>query len=131
MSSIFMTVLTEVVEAYWLFSQKKMTGRLQTAARFIASWTGPRFEAPSPKKQTAIWSVPRRRAAMVAPTARLAPPPTTPLAPSIPTEKSAMCMLPPLPLREPVTLAYSSATLMGVLSRAHVGLTLPSDTDDA
>jgi len=53
-SSIFITVLTEVVLAHWLFSQKKITGRFQTAARFIASWTGPRFEAPSPKKQTAI-----------------------------------------------------------------------------
>src|SRR3954452_19477326 len=109
-----MTVLTEVVEAYWLFSQKKMTGRLQTAARFIASWTGPRFEAPSPKKQQAIRSLPRRRAAIVAPTARFAPPPTTPLAPNIPTEKSAMCMLPPFPLQQPVTLAYSSAIIWGI-----------------
>ena len=39
------------------------------------------------------------------------PPPTIPLAPSMPTLKSAMCMEPPLPLQLPVLLPKSSAIM--------------------
>ena len=35
--------------AYWLFSQKKITGSFQTAAKFSASWKSPFEAAPSPK----------------------------------------------------------------------------------
>ena len=35
--------------AYLLFSQKKMTGSLCTAAKFMASWQSPWLDAPSPK----------------------------------------------------------------------------------
>jgi hypothetical protein len=44
---------------YWLFSQMKMTGSFQTAARFSASWKAPMLVAPSPRKQTVTCLVPR------------------------------------------------------------------------
>jgi hypothetical protein len=53
--------------------------------------------APSPKKATATWSVPRRRALSAAPTAWGTPPPTMGFTPSIPTRTSVMCIEPPLP----------------------------------
>ncbi len=68
-------------------------------AMFMASCTGPRLEAPSPKKTTATWSVLRSLMESPAPQIRGSPPATTPLAPRIPIEKSAMCMEPPLPLQ--------------------------------
>jgi len=42
-----------------LFSQKKITGSFHIAAKLRASWNAPMFTEPSPKKQTATWSVPR------------------------------------------------------------------------
>ena len=43
-----MLVETWVEMAYWLFSQMNSTGSFQAAARFMASYTGPRLEVPSP-----------------------------------------------------------------------------------
>ena len=43
--------------AYPLFSQKKITGRCHTAARFTASWNAPWATAPSPKNATATVAV--------------------------------------------------------------------------
>src|ERR1700684_3026454 len=37
---------------YRLFSQTKITGSFQTAAKFSASWKAPILVVPSPKKQT-------------------------------------------------------------------------------
>ena len=45
--------------AYWLFSQTKMTGSFQIAAMLAHSCRTPWLRAPSPKKQTLTWSVPR------------------------------------------------------------------------
>ena len=42
-----------------MFSQKKITGSRQTAARLSASWNAPWAAAPSPKKATATLSSPR------------------------------------------------------------------------
>ena len=70
---------------YWLFSQTNTTGSSQSAARFSASWNAPSLAAPSPKKQTA--TLPAAAAAAgpgAAPTAIGMPPPTMPLAPSMP-----------------------------------------------
>ena len=88
---------TGVLSAYRLFSHTKITGSFQIEARLADSWKVPWLDAPSPKKHTDTWSVPRIRAESAAPVARGMLPPTTPLAPSIPLEKSAMCMEPPLP----------------------------------
>ncbi len=71
-------------------------------ARFMPSAVVPWFEAPSPKKQTVTWSVPFTLAVSPAPHASGGPPPTIPLAPSMPLSTSAMCMEPPLPLQAPV-----------------------------
>jgi hypothetical protein len=54
--------------------------------------------APSPKKQATRCGRPRIFSACAAPVAIGMPAATTPLAPSMPTEKSAMCIEPPLPL---------------------------------
>ncbi len=87
-----------------MFSQTKITGSCQIEARFIASCTTPMLAAPSPKKATATWSVPRTRAESAAPTACGVPMPTIGLTPSIPTETSVMCIEPPLPRLVPVDL---------------------------
>src|SRR5512139_4103877 len=94
-----------VLDAHPLFSHRKMTGSLQITARFTASCTGPRLAAPSPKKHRQTW--PLRRCLIDSPTPAetVRPPATTPLAPSTPTEASAMCMDPPFPRHEPVRLA--------------------------
>ena len=62
---------------------------------FSASWKAPSFEAPSPKKQTTTRSVPCSFMLRPAPTDIGKPPPTTPLAPRLPSERSAMCIEPP------------------------------------
>jgi hypothetical protein len=65
--------------------------------------------APSPKKHTVMSSrVFSSFCACAAPTAMGSPAATTPLAPSMPTEKSAMCIEPPLPPLKPVALPNSS-----------------------
>ena len=51
-----------------------------------------------------VRGLPRKVAASAAPAARPKPPPTMPFAPSMPSEKSAMCMEPPRPAQVPVTL---------------------------
>jgi hypothetical protein len=43
---------------YRLFSQTKIVGSFQIAARFIASWNAPMFVVPSPKKQSETSSLP-------------------------------------------------------------------------
>jgi hypothetical protein len=86
-----------VVALMRLSSHTKSTGRWYTTAQFSASMNGPRLMAPSPKKHTAIASTPRIFKPCAAPTAIGKPAATTPLAPSMPTEKSAMCIEPPLP----------------------------------
>jgi hypothetical protein len=53
--------------------------------------------APSPKKQTATWSVPRILIDRPTPAMIGRPPLTMPLAPMMPWLKSAMCIEPPLP----------------------------------
>jgi alkanesulfonate monooxygenase SsuD/methylene tetrahydromethanopterin reductase-like flavin-dependent oxidoreductase (luciferase family) len=76
------------------------TGERRTipiAARFADSWKAPWFAAPSPKNDTATWSVPSCFAVSAAPVAIGMPPPTMPFAPRFPFEVSAMCMDPPRP----------------------------------
>ena len=70
-----------------------------TAARLADSWKAPMFDAPSPKNGTATESWPLYEDASAAPTACGMPPPTMPLAPSMPMLRSLMCMLPPRPLQ--------------------------------
>ena len=71
----------------------------QVAAMLSASWNSPSATAPSPKKHTATRPLPSSWAASAAPVAIGSPPPTMPFAPSMPIEKSAMCIEPPLPLQ--------------------------------
>ena len=97
---------------YWLFSHRKITGSFQTAAILMLSWKAPSLEAPSPKKQMQTWSVSRRWMESPAPTERGRPPETTPLAPRLPTFRSAMCMDPPRPRQTPVSFASSSAIIV-------------------
>ena len=86
-----------MVADHWLSSQTKSIGSRNAAAQFRPSAKGPRLIAPSPKKLTAIASTPRSLSDCAAPIAIGMPAATTPLAPSMPTEKSAMCIEPPLP----------------------------------
>lgn len=75
---------TGVISAYWLFSQKNMTGSFQRAARLRDSWKVPWLVAPSPKNVKAAWSEPEILAPKAAPTAMGMAPPTMPLAPKLP-----------------------------------------------
>ena len=97
--------------AYWLFSQTNTMGSFQTEAMFSDSWNSPSAAAPSPKKHTVTAPLPSSWPARAAPHAMGSPPPTMPLAPSMPTAKSAMCMEPPLPLQYPSTRPNSSAII--------------------
>ena len=90
---------TALFAAYWLFSQTKTMGSFHTDAMLSASWNSPSAAAPSPKKHTVTSPLPSSWAASAAPHAMGSPPPTMPLAPSMPTAKSAMCIDPPLPLQ--------------------------------
>ena len=75
---------------------------------FSASNVVPWFEAPSPEKHTATVPVPSVFAVSAAPTTSGGPPPTMPLAPSMPWSRSAMCIEPPLPPHSPPCLPNSS-----------------------
>ena len=54
--------------------------------------------------ETATWSVPLTFAVSPTPHTSGGPPPTMPLAPSMPFERSAMCIEPPLPWQRPSRL---------------------------
>ena len=97
MSFTFWWTPRGVDSAYWLFSQTNTTGRFHTAAMFTPSWKAPVLLPPSPKNATVTRSLPRIFCARPAPVAMGTPAPTMPLAPRIPSSKSAMCMEPPLP----------------------------------
>ena len=73
-------------------------------ARFSDSRVVPWLDAPSPKNATATPPSPLCLDASARPQISGGPPPTMPLAPSMPLDRSAMCIEPPLPLQEPVTL---------------------------
>ena len=94
-----------------LSSQTNSTGSPYTRAQFSDSRKGPRLIAPSPKKHTVMASRRCSFCAWAAPTAIGRPAATTPLAPSMPTEKSAMCIEPPLPPLKPVARPNSSAIM--------------------
>ena len=87
-----------VVAEMRLSSHTNSTGSLNTCAQLRPSRNGPRLAAPSPKKHATIWGSFFTFNACAAPVAIGMPAATTPLAPSMPTEKSAMCIEPPLPL---------------------------------
>ena len=74
-----------------------MAESFQIEARLSELWKEPSLEASSPKNATATPSLFANFAARAAPVAIGMPAPTMPLAPSMPTLKSAMCMEPPLP----------------------------------
>ena len=97
-----------VVADQALSSHTNSTGRSNTLAQFSPSMNGPRFTAPSPKMQTVISPSPRSFWPCAAPAAIGMLAPTTPLAPSMPTEKSAMCIEPPLPPQVPPSRPNSS-----------------------
>ena len=81
------------------------------AAKLRLSKKVPWFEPPSPVNETPTWSVPRTLADRPTPQTSGGPPPTMPLAPNMPVDRSAMCIDPPLPLQVPVALPYSSAIM--------------------
>ena len=97
-----------VVEANPLSSHTNNAGSLNTPAQFRPSRNGPRLIAPSPKIEHAIRSSPRSLIAWAAPAQMWILADTTPFAPSMPTEKSAMCMEPPLPWLVPPSRPSSS-----------------------
>lgn len=118
MSSVDTAYHAGVASAYWLFSHANMTGRSHIAARFMDSWTIPWLVAPSPKNATPMdsFSFLRYFAVRAAPTASGTLAPTIAFAPSIPFEKSAMCIEPPFPLHCPVCLPMISAIMCLVSS---------------
>src|SRR6185437_17015316 len=91
-----------VDSAYPLFSATKTAGRFHTEARFIDSSVVPWLLAPSPKNATLTPLVPLSLAARAVPQISGGPTQTIPLAPSMPLDRSAMCMDPPLPWQLPV-----------------------------
>src|SRR6266702_1922598 len=78
-----------------------MAGKRHTLARVIDSKIVPWFDAPSPKKHTPTPPVFFSFAASAAPHTSGPPAPTIPFAPSMPFDRSAMCIEPPLPLHTP------------------------------
>ena len=96
---------------YSLFSNTKIAGSFSTTAMFIASKVVPWLEPPSPVNDTATLPVPSVFAVSAAPTTSGGPPPTMPLAPSMPWSRSAMCIEPPLPPHSPPSLANSSCIM--------------------
>ena len=82
----------------------KIIGSFSTAEKLSDSATVPWLEAPSPMNAIATPSVPRVLWVSAAPTAMGGAPPTIALAPSMPFERSAMCIEPPLPLQTPSAL---------------------------
>ena len=103
-----MTLRIGVYSMYWLFSQTKITGSFHTAAKLSASWKAPMFVAPSPKKQTATWSVPRTCADQAAPAATGRCAPTIAYDPIAPCRTLVRCMEPPLPPISPHLRPISS-----------------------
>ena len=108
------TVSIAVYSMYWLFSQMNTTGSAHTAARLSASWKAPMLVAPSPKKQTVTWPVPRYCADHAAPLAITSWAPTIAYEPSTPLLTSSRCMEPPLPRIRPFSRPSSSA-MTGVI----------------
>ena len=96
------TARVRVIAAKPLSSHTNSTGNSKSLAQLRLSRKGPRFVAPSPKKQTTILRSPLSLSACAAPTAMVSPAATTPFAPSMPTLKSAMWSEPPLPWQVPV-----------------------------
>ena len=94
-----------------LFTQTNSTGSFHTEARFTDSWKEPVPVAPSSKNATVTWGDFFSRWLSADPTAMGMPPPTIPLAPRLPMEKSAMCMQPPRPPHYPVSLPRNSAII--------------------
>ena len=92
-----------------MFSQRKITGKFHTAARFIDSWNAPSLLAPSPKNGIETRSLPCNLLPKAAPTAVGIAEPNIPDSPRMPMLKSAKCMDPPLPLQMPVALPNNSA----------------------
>ena len=88
-----------------------MTGSLRTTAMFIASKVRPWFEPPSPVKDSPTPPVFKVFAVNAAPIAKGGPPPTIPLAPSIPLSKSAICIEPPFPRHSPSSLPKISSIM--------------------
>ena len=97
MLSLATDQLLAVDSAYPLFSAMKTTGRFHTQARFIDSSVVPWLLPPSPKNATLTPPVPLILAASAVPQISGGPPPTMPFAPSMPLDRSAMCIEPPLP----------------------------------
>ncbi len=103
-----------VVADQRLSSQTNSTASAWTFAQFRLSRKGPRLTAPSPKKQATTGSFSCTLSACAAPTAIGMPAATTPFAPSMPTEKSAMCMEPPLPPLVPAARPNSSHIIFSI-----------------
>src|SRR5690606_32226484 len=104
MSSLATDHVEDVDSAYPLFSATKIAGRFHTVARFSDSSVVPWLEAPSPKNATATPPSPLCLEASARPQISGGPPPTMPFAPSMPFDRSAMCIEPPLPRHVPVAL---------------------------
>src|SRR5690242_17685533 len=104
MSSVATDQVDDVASAYPLFSATKIAGRFQIVARLSDSNVVPWLEAPSPKNATATPPSPLYLDASARPQISGGPPPTMPLAPSMPLDRSAMCIEPPLPRHDPVVL---------------------------
>src|SRR6185503_7417811 len=102
MLSLATDQVLDVLSAYPLFSATKMAGRFHTEARFIDSSVVPWLLPPSPKNATLTPPLPLSLAASPVPQASGAPPPTTPLAPRTPFDRSAMYKEPPLPRHLPL-----------------------------
>ena len=80
------------------------------------SWKIPSLVAPSPMKAAATRLCPRILNERAMPVAMGSPPPTMATAGTIPLARSPMCMDPPLPLQQPVTLPKSSAIMQATSS---------------
>src|SRR6185503_12165514 len=103
-----------VVADQRLSSQTNSSARPWIFAQLRPSRKGPRLTAPSPKKQATRCFFPCTCSACAAPTAIGMPAATTPFAPSMPTEKSAMCIEPPLPPLKPVARPNSSHIIFSI-----------------
>ena len=94
--------------ANWLLWQMKRTGSFHADARFMASYTGPRLEVPSPMNTKDRLSRPSASMVSAAPTPTAASQPNVPEKPRSPVCSSPMWMAPPRPPELPVVLASSS-----------------------
>ncbi len=96
-SAISIALSVGVYSPYMLCSQTNTTGSCRAQAMFAASWNAPMFVEASPKNATETWSEPLYLLRNPAPTAIGTPAPTMPFAPSMPSDRSLMCIDPPLP----------------------------------